>query len=127
MNNVGYSPRLPLTDSETHYDMIFDILENIKQNFKNLILTSPGERIMIPNFGVGIRSYLFEFDKEGAKADIISDIESQLDAWMPFVELEEVIFADEVNNVTMDENTLALVIRYSVPTFNVDQEIIINM
>ena len=39
--------------------MISDISENIKQNFKNLILTVPGERVMLPDFGVGLKQYLF--------------------------------------------------------------------
>jgi phage baseplate assembly protein W len=41
------------------YHLISDIRTNIKQNLKMLVLTSPGERVMDPNFGVGIKRFLF--------------------------------------------------------------------
>ena len=38
------------------------MMEVIKQNFKNLVLTNPGERVMLTDFGVGIRRFLFEMN-----------------------------------------------------------------
>ena len=34
--------------------------EQVKSNLLNVLLTEPGERILKPNFGVGLRNYLFE-------------------------------------------------------------------
>ena len=34
--------------------------EQVKSNLLNVLLTEPGERVFKPNFGVGLRSYLFE-------------------------------------------------------------------
>ena len=57
----NYSPTLPLTIDELDgYKMNKNIKDVIRQNFKMLILTSPGERIMLPDFGAGIRRFLFE-------------------------------------------------------------------
>ena len=58
----GIGPALPLQRDNKFgtYSLIDDYAKEIKQNFKNLLLTSPGERMMIPDFGVGLRSYLFE-------------------------------------------------------------------
>ena len=63
---AGLTPKLPLTlgGDNGNYKLIKTYKNLIKQNFKNLILTAPGERIMDPNFGVGIRNFLFENDGE---------------------------------------------------------------
>ena len=34
--------------------------EDIEQNLKLLLLTAPGERVMPPEFGCGIRSMVFD-------------------------------------------------------------------
>ena len=47
--------------------------DQVKSNLINLLLTDPGERLMEPNFGVGVRSLLFEqyVDKENLKTKMI--------------------------------------------------------
>ena len=61
---VGYSPKLPLQyDSiDGYYKLNKTLHEVMKQNIKMVVLTSPGERMMQPDFGVGLRNYLFEQD-----------------------------------------------------------------
>ena len=56
-----YQPNYPLkyTDIDGPYQSIKNIKDTIKQNVKMVVLTSPGERVMDPSFGVGIRKYLF--------------------------------------------------------------------
>ena len=62
----GIGPKLPLNQmTEGGFDLTKTIAENVQQNLKNLILTNPGERIMNPDFGVGLRNYLFENASEG--------------------------------------------------------------
>ena len=59
MASIGVA--LPITkDSSDGFTMLKSFRKTIKQNFKMLILTSPGERVMEPEFGVGIRRFLFE-------------------------------------------------------------------
>ena len=58
----GIGPALPLTRDSSFgvFALITDYEAEIRQNFKNLVLTSPGERMMNTDFGVGIRNILFE-------------------------------------------------------------------
>jgi len=81
---IGISPALPLIYDQN--DGPFRLTKSIKQaliqNFKNLILTNPGEKMMDPNFGVGIREYLFELDGPGVKQEIIEKINQQVGIYM---------------------------------------------
>jgi len=81
---IGISPALPLIYDQN--DGPFRLTKSIKQaliqNFKNLILTNPGEKMMDPNFGVGIREYLFELEGPGVKQEIIEKINQQVGIYM---------------------------------------------
>ena len=58
---AGYSPQIPLAlDSKNGCALTRKIIEVAKQNLKMLVLTNPSERVMVPDFGVGIRKMLFE-------------------------------------------------------------------
>ena len=60
MSAIG--PKLPLQKDNLYgfYSLTTQYKEQIQQNLKNLLLTSPGERVMLPDFGVGLRHFLFE-------------------------------------------------------------------
>ncbi len=126
MNNEGYSPKLPLSTNTNHYDMIYDIESNIKQNFKNLLLTNPGERIMIPDFGCGVRRYLFEFEEDSSFDDLTAIIEDQTEAYMPFIEIEDITLDTVVLGGLSKENTLAFTISYSVPSLDFKDSLLIT-
>ena len=66
------SPILPLDLSEgaiASYDEN-QIERLIKQNVKMILLTIPGERIMFPNFGVGLQTFLFEMQNGPAPSNV---------------------------------------------------------
>jgi len=51
---------LPMsTDSMDGFAMIKDYKSLVKQNLKMLMLTVPGERIMLPKYGVGLKNTYF--------------------------------------------------------------------
>ena len=60
-------------DGPAVFNQSFTTKEQVKSNLINLILTSPGERIMNPDFGIGIRDLIFEqvVDAESLKGQII--------------------------------------------------------
>ena len=112
---ASLSVRLPLErNSSDGFQMIKSFKDMIKQNFKMLLLTSPGERVMEPDFGVGLRQYLFENFSESTFAKIERNILKQVKIYLPAVAIEEVFFT------AMDENANALSVRikYAVPNLN---------
>ena len=82
----------------------------VKQNVKMILLTFPGERIMFPNFGVGIQSYLFEMQNAGVGGQIRTAVATQLNRWLPSVNLLAISTSQPESN----PNTLAIRIEYQI-------------
>lgn len=122
----GYSAQLPLTTNVTHYDMIDDFVVNTRQNVKNLLLTSPGERVMLPDFGVGLRRYLFENDASFVSAEIKDRIFEQIRSYMDFVEIIDIRFATSDDSPDIKENELAIKVSYRISILDTFDEVIIT-
>ena len=85
----GISVKLPLTydRSDGPYASTKNLIDTVKQNFKNLVLTIPGERIMNPDFGVGIHNLLFENHTQQIEEDFLERLSTQTNRYLPFVEI----------------------------------------
>lgn len=76
-----------------------------------LILTNPGERVMEPEYGVGIKQFLFENFESDVYSRIDNKIRDQVALYMPAVQITKLQFA----NSSPDTNTLSLFLEYSIP------------
>ena len=92
--------------------------EQSKTNLINVLLTEQGERIMQPNFGVGLKNFLFE-PKEHAIPKIRQRLEGQISRYMPFVEINKIRFNDNINPEFGDDSlVLSILIEFEVPSLN---------
>jgi|TARA_B100000686_G_C16133568_1_gene638576 phage baseplate assembly protein W len=108
--------KLPLRqDSVNGFKMITDFKTLVKQNFKMLLLTSPGERIMEPSYGVGLRKYLFSSFDQGVFNTIEANIREQAKVYLPVITIQRIIF----DASDIDANSLSAEIQYAIPTLNV--------
>ena len=116
----GIGPELPLIPSSRHgaYSLITSHREEIKQNFRNLILTSPGERVMNPDFGVGMRRYLFE-PNELAIPSLRQRIMTQVKKYMSFIRIISIDF-NPGRSPNENPNMLSVEIQYEVPSINLN-------
>ena len=109
-----YGPKWPL--SQGNHDT-FELYEDVKQqiNFylKNLLLTSPGENLSDPNYGVGLRRYMFEQNLESTRGSIASAISSQMSEHLPYLEVSDIQVGATAQEI--DSNTLSVRIVYSIP------------
>ena len=82
----GLDAKLPLIKDATFgfYGLTTTIKENTMQKVKMLMLTAPGERMMLPEYGVGLRNYLFE---NAPEMDIVNAINEQVDAFLPEIKI----------------------------------------
>ena len=112
---ASLSVKLPLErDPSDGFQMNKSFKDMIRQNFKMLLLTTPGERIMEPDFGVGLKTSLFENFTESTFAQIERAIFKQVRIYMPSVVVEGIYFSGENEN----SNVLSLRIEYSIPNLN---------
>ena len=111
----GYSPKLPLTrDSVDGFRLTKNLKEMVQQNFKNLVLTAPGERVMDSNFGVGLRNYLFEQISETLFTKISARIRTQVKRYLSFVTVEFITFDSMDTNPELGPNEIQVTIRYNI-------------
>jgi phage baseplate assembly protein W len=112
----GITPKLPLIVDKTdgHYRLIKDYISLVKQNMKNLLLTSPGERIMMPDFGVGVRNFLFEQDSGELRGALSSRISAQTKKYMPFVKILNIDLYAGDDSQSVAPNTLSVQIEYVI-------------
>lgn len=113
---IGYSPKFPLqiNNEVGAYALTKTTKEVTIQNYKNLLLTSPGERIMDKNFGVGLRNYLFELNVSSTQAQIARNIQEQTGRYMPLIVLNKIQFNQGILNP--EENLLLVVsVNFSLP------------
>jgi len=62
----------------------------IKQAIVNLLLTNKGERLMNPDYGSDIRSYLFEPLDYGTANAITTNIRYSIDRWEPRITVSRI-------------------------------------
>lgn len=116
------SPSLPLSlDEQDGYKMNKELVKAIQQNIKMLLLTVPGERVMDPDFGVGLKTFLFEFNDAGTYSAIRSRINEQISKYMPFVEIDELEIFTPDERTPDSENSVQIIFSYRIiPTDELD-------
>jgi hypothetical protein len=105
------------------YALHKDLTAMAEQNLKMVILTSPGERVMQPAFGVGIRNYLFAQNTPGTLEAIRGRIINQVDTYLPYIVINDLqvsspsIFGGALGEV--DSTRINISITYEIPAANV--------
>jgi len=124
----GLSPRPPLVYSNTDgpYQLNKTLKDAVRQNLKMLILTAPGERIMIPEFGVGLHRYLFEQVTSDTFSQVSQRISEQTNRYIPAINLEEVSFVTSDEDPTLGLNDVRTVIKYNILPFAGSDQLIIT-
>ena len=79
--------------------------EQVKSNLINVLLTEPGERVNLPDFGVGLKNLLFETTIDTAKLE--ARIDNQVQIYIP-----EITLISAVTNFSPDEHILYIKITY---------------
>ena len=120
----GLTPKLPLVrDTINDFRLITDYKHLVRQNFRNLILTNPGERIMDASFGVGIHEFLFELDNPALYANISGRINEQVARYLPYIEITSAIYDSAATNENFDEHFLFVEIQYVIKPLQVSDKI----
>lgn len=87
---VGGDGRLRWSEGET----------NIRESIRIVLMTEQGERIALPDFGAGLRRFLFEPNNAATHARIAHSITRALERWEPRIALEAVEVAAHPSEAT---------------------------
>ncbi len=115
--SIAYGPSLngiidPLED-------ITEAKDQVKQNFRMLLLTRPGERITDSNFGVGIQNFLFELANVQTQGQIKTRITNQVSVYMPYITIKDI----RVGLAEPNSQALRVIVQYYIPSLDVlDQQ-----
>jgi hypothetical protein len=64
--------------------------DRVRQAIRVILETEPGERLMRPSFGCGLRRYLMKPNTTATRALIEHDVETALSVWEPRIRLQSV-------------------------------------
>jgi phage baseplate assembly protein W len=112
--------KLPMNNTlaksiDSLFNMSYTTEDQAISNFINLLFTKPGERVMQPNFGVGIQFYLFEQNTEMLHSKITNSIEYQVDIWLPYIIIKNLEVKQYYGDDAMEsENSIGISIMFSV-------------
>ena len=112
-----YTVKWPLefTGQSSGFDSVSEttIAEMVNFNLKNLILTEPGERLFYPNFGVGVKRYLFEQNNVDVE-NLHSRILSQIRLYASYAVVKDL----EIN---IKDNHMNIILKYEVKKVNISE------
>jgi phage baseplate assembly protein W len=109
------APQIPLKfDDRDGYADIAGIKALVKFHLKNLLLTYPGEKISDPEYGVGIKKYLFEPLTEETLNYIEDEVETAIISNLRYLTGVKVS-AEEIG-----PNSINVKIRYIIPSMGAD-------
>ena len=103
-NNVRIGVAFPL-DENNMFKGTETVMEQAKANLINNLLTYPGERVNLPNFGVGLKRLLFEqnINIENLKVKI----QTQANTYVPNIQVTNVQIS-----MSEDKHTIFITVTY---------------
>jgi phage baseplate assembly protein W len=79
---------LPIRLGQTGmFDQSTEVIQQVRSNFKNLILTKKGERVAQPDLGCDLWKILFDPLTEETLENARIAVAEAVDRWLPFIEL----------------------------------------
>src|SRR5574340_1694063 len=112
----AFPPRLALdgTVAEVAYE------DDVREAILIILQTNPGERLMRPEFGAGLKDFVFEPVHPTTLARIRTRVESALVAFEPRIVVEQVA----VTSDAAERNKVLVAITYRVRSTNVVQNLV---
>jgi phage baseplate assembly protein W len=121
--------KLSQDDRSSLFEQSFDLVDQIRDNFRNMLLTSPGERLGRFDFGTGLRNLTFEMiaQNDDYESIIMEQIKESVDKFMPYINLKTMTSDHFITDTQTSDRPLAkiiVVVEYGIPSLSViDQKI----
>ena len=112
---IGFN--LPINGNSV-FEPNYETREAIKNNLINFFLTNPGERPGNPEFGGGLRAFIFSQIEQDNLEYLKEDIQNKIIQNFTNILLNKVEVLQQP-----DQNTIIVKIFYSIPNTNINDEI----
>jgi len=119
--STGIGVKVPF-ESPAAFSTVYTTKEQIKYNLINFLLTDKYERPFNPNFGVGLRSFLFEQIYQDNLEDLKLKITSQIQNNFPNIEVRNIDIISDSNN-----NSITIKFQYVILNTNQSDSITIDI
>ena len=103
------------------FKMHTDLALQIRDNFRNMLQTNHGDRVMLPDFGANLEELAFELSSEEGDTMAINRIRKSTEKYMPFVKLLTFESIKEAPEGSSGVASVGVRVVYSVPTIGTDQ------
>ena len=98
-------------------------VDQIKSDLLVLLLTNPGERVMLPDYGTDLRKLIFEPNDAILQQKAVNIIAQSIRTWEPRVVIDQIsvtskVDKDDINpldDLTNQENILKIIINFFDP------------
>jgi hypothetical protein len=107
-----YGAPYPIKSTSLGYLPSITNMSVLLADLKQLILTNPGERVMLPSFGTPLKQYLFQQNDLSTRSQIVSAINTSINKWDPRIIINSinVYSGDEyynMNNVSGTQRNIS--------------------
>jgi phage baseplate assembly protein W len=88
--------------------------QSVEQSIWMILGTSPGERVMSPEFGCGLHDLVFAVNNARTAGEVVTAVTEALTIWEPRIDVLDVIAYPDADQ----PNVLLIEINYAVRTTN---------
>ncbi|HEX8905290.1 MAG TPA: GPW/gp25 family protein [Longimicrobiaceae bacterium] len=97
--------------------------DNIREMIRVILLTEPGERLQLPEFGGGAGAFLFEPNTVGTRRRVQERIEEALQRWEPRIGLQSVSVEEDPD----DPQAAVATIRYQLVANRAEEQVAVRV
>lgn len=101
-------------DSSDQIGLTSDGEESVRQSIWTILATSPGERVMRPDFGCGLHDLVFGVNNAATGTAVTRAVRDALATWEPRIDVLDVYAAPDPSR----SNVLVIEINYQVRSTN---------
>ncbi len=83
---------------------------SVREVIRNILLTSPGERLLRPEFGAGILDFIHQPNNETTRTVLANVVRKSIEQWETRVKVDDVSIEPDPNILTQ----IQIVIRYQM-------------
>ena len=114
--NVALGLDLPLAGERgATFKQNYFTMDQAEANAKNLLLTEPGERVMLPEFGCELKRSIFENLTTETVAALESRIKNSFQTFLPYIFIRKLLLTPDE-----DRNTLFVQLDISLSELDFD-------